>query len=86
VDAQNHTPILIAENELTEWSLLGWAGPYTYTGQATVINRIAGGCLDPSKKSMLGSRESSLGRKRAAQHREGAVGASPSLARRGSSR
>jgi hypothetical protein len=38
VDVQNHTPILIAENELTGWSLLGWAGNYTYMGQTTVIN------------------------------------------------
>ncbi len=37
-EVQHHTPILIAENELTGWSLLGGAGHYTYMGQATVIN------------------------------------------------
>jgi hypothetical protein len=37
-DMQNHTPVLIAENKLAGWSLLGWTGPFTYVGEVTIIN------------------------------------------------
>lgn len=33
----NHTPTLIAAEELDEWSLLSWVGPFTYVGERTII-------------------------------------------------
>lgn len=33
----HHTPTLTATEELKEWSLLSWVGPFTYIGERTVI-------------------------------------------------
>jgi hypothetical protein len=38
LQTQNHTPVLVAPTELSEWSLLGWRGPFTYAGLNTIIN------------------------------------------------
>lgn len=37
-DVRNHMPVLIGTGELTGWSLLSSAGPFTYAGQKTVID------------------------------------------------
>lgn len=37
-EIQNHTPVLVGEGEVPGWSLLGWAGPFSYVGQTTIIN------------------------------------------------
>jgi len=38
VEDSNHTPSLMASNELKGWSLLSWTGPFTYVGQCTIID------------------------------------------------
>jgi hypothetical protein len=37
LETVRHTPILTAAEELKEWSLLSWVGPFTYIGEHTVI-------------------------------------------------
>ncbi len=38
VGDSNHTPFLIASDELKGWSLLGWKGPLAYVGRHTIID------------------------------------------------
>jgi hypothetical protein len=38
VENLNHTPSLIASEELKGWSLLSWTGPFMYVGQRTIID------------------------------------------------
>ncbi len=38
----NHTPTLIAAEELKGWSLLSWVGPFTYIGEQTIIPNTKG--------------------------------------------
>jgi len=38
VEDSNNTPVLRADTELAEWSLLGWRGDFVYVGAETVIS------------------------------------------------